>query len=885
MGQVFRAEDTRLRREVAIKVLPAELAGDPERIARMQREAQVLASLEHPNIAAIYGLEEANVDGSHVTFLAMQLAEGETLADRIQVGPIPLNEALQIALQVAQGLEAAHERGVIHRDLKPANIQLGSDGAVKLLDFGLAKSLDGKTATSGMDLTASPTVLEATRQGVILGTAAYMSPEQARGYKVDQRTDIWAFGAVLYEMLAGRAVFGGDTATDVLGGIVHKEPEWDLLPDEVPKRIRRFLDRCLRKDPKRRLQAIGDARVAILEYLEDPRETEKFDIVPVPGWQRWLPWGVAAAMALVLVASAFSGGGASAPETPMRTQSVLTMGTLFQGAGTSITVSPIGDHVVVTTESPDNANETVLWSRRLDDPTFTVLADGYAPFFSPDGEWVGFVTAGALMKVPITGGTPLTLTEVSRSRGASWGTNGMIVFTATPQSGLSLVSQEGGTPEELTTLDEEASELTHRWPSFLPDGENVLFTSLVEGADFDRATIEVVNTTTRERKVVHRGGSYGRYLPTGHLVYFNAGTLFAVPFDLDSLTVSGSAVPVVNAVEGSVFDGNAQFDVSGDGLLVYQAAAPREVPEHVVQWVDRDGEGTTFWDELQTYAEPRVSRDGTKAAVMILAGRNWDLWTYDIGRDVATRLTFEPSFDGPAVWSPDSQEVIYSSDVNGNADLYRRRADGSGLVMRLTEAPQETYYVSDWSRDGRYAIFTADAGGQSALQYLDLEEEGSEPQTFLEPGPNVAEATFAPNGRWVAYHSRESGQLEVYVRPFPPAGGKWQVSDAGGAYPHWAADGSEIYYRNDEGIVAVSVDTGGSSFTAGRPRQLFRGSYRGGGNGMALDSILFAHYDVAPDGRFLMFPAPPAEEAPNVEWLQVVSHWFTELNRRVPTDR
>ena len=439
----------------------------------------------------------------------------------------------------------------------------------------------------------------------------------------------------------------------------------------------------------------------------------------------------------------------------------------------------------------------------------------------------------------------------------------------------------------MTTLDEEAGEVTHRWPHFLPDGEHVLFTSLTTAGDFDRASLEVVSVATGERKVIHRGGSYGRYLPTGHVVYFNAGTLFAMPFDIASLEVTGSAVPVVNDVEGAAFDGNAQFDVSAAGLLVYVQAASREVPVHVAEWVNRDGEGAALWDEANTYAEPRVSPDGTKVSFMVLAGRNWDMWTYDIDRDVSTRLTFDSAFDGPAVWSPDSQEIIFSSDVNGANNLYRRRADGSGDIVRITENPDTTQYVSDWSSDGRYVLLTSNDGtGGDAIHFLEMGEEPAETQTFLPAtGAAQAEAMFSPNGRWVAYQSAESGQVEVYVRPFPPAGGKWQVSDAGGAYPQWSANGRELYYRNDEGIALVAVETEEETFTAGRARQLFRGAFRGGLRGVSLDGIQFAHYDVAPNGQFVMFPAPPTEEKPNVEWLQVVDNWFTELNRRVPTDR
>jgi serine/threonine-protein kinase len=887
MGQVFRAEDSTLKRDVAIKVLPPEVADDPDRMRRLEREAQLLAQLNHPNIAAIHGLEEA--DG--VRFLVMQLAEGRTLHERLDAGPIPLSEALPIAVQIARALESAHEKGVVHRDLKPANVLVADDGTVKLLDFGLAKIFAADASgSSASRVSESPTELATTQPGLILGTAGYMSPEQARGRSVDRRTDVWAFGCVLFEMLTAQRTFGGETITDVLGAIVHREPDWDLLPSSTPRRIRALLHRCLRKDVSRRIQAIGDARVSIEEYLEDPKAAEAIldgGAATTAPWRGLLPWAAAAVLAVALAISLLTTGSAPVDGPTLRLDMAVGVAEDLRdlSLGSSLVLSPDGSQIVIAT---GNNQDSRLQIRRLASTTAGTLTGGgaYNPFFSPDGAWVGFAVTNALMKVPATGGTPLRVVDVDRSRGADWGRNGEIVYAPSPSAGLMAVSADGGEPVVVTTLDETAGEITHRWPQVLPDGRHVLFTAHVSAGGFDAATIKVVDRSTGAQTAVYRGGYYGRYVESGHLLFVNDGTLFAVPFDLDSLAVVGSTAPVAEGIADDPGSGGAQFDVSDNGILVHRrgSSGPGQYP---AVWLSRDGETSTLLPEARTYVEARVSSDGRRVAMTELNNDNWDVWVYDLARGTRTRLTFSDGIEGPAVWSPDGSELIYSSDADGSDDLWRKPADGSGEAVQLTH-DDVPIFVSDWSSDGRYVLAlrggpaNEEAGwaGGADIGYLDLNSGDGVLVPFLATRFGESEAAFSPDGRWVAYQSNESGRVEVYVRPFPPAGGRWQVSDEGGAYARWAADSRELYYRTDAGIMMVSV-ADGPTFSASRPRLLASGNFVGGLTGVAVAGSTFADYDVAPDGRFVMFPSGDAE-APNIQLARVVVNWFPELRRLVP---
>jgi serine/threonine-protein kinase len=882
MGEVYRATDTKLNRDVALKLLPDLFAKDPDRMARFSREAQVLASLNHPNIAAIHGLEESG--GKRA--LVMELVEGETLQERIQRGAIPLEEALTLAKQIADALEEAHEHGFIHRDLKPANVKITPNGTVKVLDFGLAKALEGEAGSgSSPDLSQSPTLsAAATAAGVILGTAAYMSPEQARGQAVDRRGDIWSYGVVLYEMLTGKQTFTGDTVSDVLAAVLRSDIDLNALPGDVPPAIRQLLRRCLTRERTRRIQSIGDARIAIEEYLEDPAapvEANLTAVTPVarPLWQRALPWGlfaIAGTVAAALVLAAWL-----EPDEPSMQLSVELGDRPFAATpGSPVALSPDGNLLVYLVG--DRTNQE-LRIRPLNQLEGTTLASGggtngpYNTFFSPDSKWVGYVTTSEMRKVPVTGGTSLTLCGVDRSRGATWGHDDTIVFTPNTNSGLFRVPATGGEPQPLTTLDEANGETTHRWPQFLPGGEAILFTSHTSSAGgFDDATIEALVLDTGERKVIHRGGTHARYVPTGYLVYVNQATLFAAPFDLGNLEMTGSPAPVVQEIDWNVGNGAAGFSFSDTGNLVY-VRGDSSLPEYPVVWVDRDGGTMPLLEERGSYGNPRLSPDGTRLSLTVLRDDNWDVWVYDLERGVSTRLTFEESVDTEQIWSPDGGYVIFSSDRNGPDNLYRKRSDGSGELERVVEgdSPQ---WASSWSHDGRFVTY------MTATTALDLwvapvDGKGT-PELFLSTPFAESDGAFSPDGRWLAYASDESGRSEIYVRPFPPGGGKWQVSDGGGGYPRWSGDGRELFYRTDEGIMVASVEVTGDTFRAGKPRPVLEGAFRGGLGGLGLAGNTFADWDVTPDGqRFIMFPS--VDDSGQVEHPHVtlVTHWFDELRR------
>jgi serine/threonine-protein kinase len=881
MGQVFRAEDDRLHRHVAIKILPPEMSGDPERLARLEREAHALAQLEHPNIAGIYGLEEATPEGQQrsISFLVMQYAEGETLEARIKTGPLPLSDSLEIALQIARALEAAHDKGIVHRDLKPANVILSSDGHVKLLDFGLAKAYSASGGGSmSPDLTNSPTLLGGTRIGVILGTAGYMSPEQARGKVVDRRTDVWAFGCVLYEMLSGRKLFEGDNITDVLGAIGHRDPDWTALPATTPQAIRTLLERCLRKDANRRIQSIGDARIAIEEYLDHPagQAAAAAPSAPAPpkrGMQL-IPWALAAVATIAAVVLAMQARRAPAVQPVSRFSVEIGDNPLHQSVS-SIAVSRDGGHVALVQTIPTGRRLTVRAMEQLTGTTVLETGNPYNPFFSPDGQWVGFVTLTALLKVPTNGGTALTLAQLARSRGGTWTTDDTIIVAASPTSGLSRMPAAGGQLTPLTTLDAARGEVTHRWPQYVDGHDVVIFTSHTSASGgFDGATIEALNLKTGVRKTVYRGGTYGRYISTGHLLFVNKDTIFAAPFDIKSLEVTGSPAPIVQEVSYSQTEGFAQYAVADNGTLVYRSG--RGAPAvHTALWVDQRGDAQPFWEGERSYGEAHISPDGTKVAFMVMTDNNWDLWVYDRPRQVSTRLTFEDGTDGPGIWSPDGQYIAFSSARQGSTNIYRKRADGSGDVERLTQS-KDTEYVSSWSGDGKYIMYLVQSNGGD-LWILPLSGD-KKPKEFMATRFNEAEGTFSPDSRWVAYQSNESGRGEVYVRPIEGAG-KWQVSEGGGSFPRWSGDGRQLFFRDNEGVMSVPITVAGASIEVGRARRALKGTFRGGTAGITISGLTLPDYDVTRDGsHFVMYP-PDAKTVAKAEHVTFVLNWFTELKR------
>ena len=892
MGTVYRAQDEKLGREVALKLLPEAFAVDADRMARFTREAQVLASLNHPNIASIHAVEEAPhpESGKELRFLVMELVEGETLQELIERGRLPLDDTLKIMLQIAIGLEEAHERGIIHRDLKPANIKLTPGKQVKILDFGLAKAFDPDAASdstpsgaTAQRLSLSPTITSmGTQDGMLLGTAAYMSPEQARGEPADRRADIWALGIVLMEMLTGKVVHRGKTVSDTLASVLARDPAWDELPSDTPRVVRRLLERCLEKESRERLRDVGEVRIAIERYLAAPEADRVEDgtlveATPLPAWRRVAPWAATALLAVALVATFLAmRPGPTAPVRPLRLSMVLpSEQDVFTGYGASALLSPDGSRLAYVL-SQGNRNELLL--QALDQWEGTLLAEGigqarpYQPFFSPDGKWIGFVTPQEMRKVPVSGGTPIKLCDVDRARGASWRADGTIVFAPDPVSPLMQIPDAGGEPRPFTELDEAKGEKTHRWPQWLPGGRAVLFTSHTSLSDFGEASVEIFVPESGERRVVQEGGSFGRYVELGRgsgvVVYADGGSLFAIPFDAEGLQVTGSAAPVVEGVTVGSVEGSAQYSASPDGTLVYGSGRSRTVG-HTVAWIDRDGRTEPLWEEEHFTRNPRFSPDGTRLAMDMQVEGQYDIWIYDIDRGVPTRLTFGSGDERNAVWSPDGKYVYYASDVDDTEGLFRKPADGSGEA--------ESVYVGDSdarptsiSPDGRLVALEIGAGsGNVDVGLLTLDGQDAEPQMllaseFAEFGPR-----FSPNGKWLAYGSVESGQSEVYVRAVE-GHGKWQVSSSRGFAPAWSRNGKELFFRSSGALFVADVETEGPNFRAGRARQLW--------NTPLADTGFNHPFDVTLDGqRFVVFQAGGSASPESHQHFRLVLNWDDEL--------
>jgi serine/threonine-protein kinase len=883
MGEVYRAHDTTLDRDVAIKVLPEAFATDPERLARFEREAKVLASLNHPNIAAIYGLEKSG----EAPALVLELVEGPTLQDRIAQGAIPTDEALPIARQIAEALEAAHEQGIIHRDLKPANVKVKDDGTVKVLDFGLAKALEPEV--SDTEAANSPTMTmtaAATRAGFILGTAAYMAPEQARGKQVDKRADVWAFGVVLYEMLTGAAPFSGDDMAQTLARVVEREPDWNALPATVSPSFSTYLRRCLEKNVRQRVQAIGDVRLAMEGAFEtvggEPQERAGTPIGALALSQR-----PAAIVALVLATAIVSGlvgwaltrpGPAEpAPVTRMAIvlpQTQVRTGTTFRG----VAISPAGTHVAYV------ANRQ-LYLRALDQLdaqplTGTEDTNATSPFFFADGQWIGFFAEAdnTLKKVALSGGAAVTLAEMpSAPLGATWAADDTIVL-ASQGIGIFQVAGAGGTPDLLVSVGAPAQA---RQPQMLPGGETILYTLLGGGGGlgaWDTAQIVVERLATGERTVVVEGGSDARYLPTGHLVYALGSTLLAVPFDVDRLEVAGGAVPLVEGVS-RVGLGAANADIAQTGVLVYLpggAGAGGVAAARTLIWVDREGREDVINAPPHAYLYPRLSPDGTRLAVSAEDDER-DLWVWEFARETLTRLTFTPEPEAYGLWTPDGARVIFDSGRDGGVlNLFWRAADGTGTVERLSQSPN-VQVPQALSRDGARLVYREGVAQTADLYLLALDDQRRvDPLIATEFGEQNAE--ISPDGQWVAYDSNTSGQAEVYVQPFPNVDdGKWQISTTGGTRPLWGPDGRELFYVTEAGVMGISVETE-SAFARGPPAPVIEGQYYAGRVGRA--------YDIAPDGqRFLMIKegvAAADDPFAGLTQIHVVLNWYQELLERVP---
>lgn len=873
MGEVFRARDARLLRDVALKVLPPASVSDPDRRARFAREAQILAALNHANIAQVYGVEES--DGQPV--LVMELVEGPTLADALVHGALGVPETLAIAMQLCEGLDAAHERGIVHRDLKPANVKVRPDGSVKILDFGLARAL---TSDAGIDPSQSPTVLGArTEAGMVLGTAAYMSPEQARGLNVDKRADIWAFGCVVYEMLTGRPAFAGETTTDILAAVIQRDPDWSALPATLPGRIGDLLRRCLEKSVKDRQRDIADAKLEIVRagMANTSRQGPSAAATPSLGTRgrRWTATATAAAggaIAAGLLTGAYMRQ--SVPIESVRptrvTVALPAATTLALGRGSAVAISPDGEQLVFAGRDKGVAR---LYLRALDTFESTILpgTEGASnPFFAPDGRWVGFFADQKLKKVALDGGAPVTVADAPNPRGEAWGTTHAILFSPTNNAGVSRVPAGGGAVEPLTTTG--PGELSHRWPRFLPDGNTFLFTSWNDtGWEPSRIVAQRLDSGARTT-VVEAGGGYGRYVRDGdgkgYLVYARSEGLLAAPFDEATLSLTGQAVPVVDNLVTNL-SGGAHFDVSAAGTLAYVPGTNTETARQLA-WVTLAGEATSPVTVQNIGRDFSLSPDGLRVLHHTTEGTTRGMLIQDLSTGAAARVP-APGYSSFPIWSQDGRWIYFARGVPvGN--LYRRDALGTGTEEQLTGSASFQIATS-LAPDGSTLAFTQfDAQTSSDVWVLPLPSTGAAP-TKAEPRPFVrtpfseGNAVFSPDGRWVAYDSNESGRFEVYAKPFPD-GLRVTISTTGGLSPRWAPSGRELLFRALDGRMMAAPAPQPDQTRPAAARALF-------------DASQYENsYAVAPDGsRLLMMRLIDAEQ--NATHIHLVLDFLQELRARV----
>jgi eukaryotic-like serine/threonine-protein kinase len=881
MGEVYRARDTRLRREVAIKALPASLSANPERLARLEREARILAALNHPNIAAIYGLEESGES----CLLVLELVEGQTLAERLARGALPIEDALSVCEQIACGLEAAHDAGVIHRDLKPANVKIRPDGSVKILDLGLARGVDTSSPT---DPSLSPTITSGgTEPGVILGTAAYMSPEQARGRPLDKRSDVFSFGCVMYECLTGLRAFPGETISDTLAAILRAEPDWSALPGPTPAGVRKLLRRCLEKDRKKRLRDVGDARLEIEEAIASPAPDVAAPPVATARHGGRILWALGGALlGIVAVYSAGRLFGRPAPAVPPPVRAVLPLPPgvrLNLSRRPSIAVSPDG-RTIVFRAVEDGVPR--LYRRELGGSDATPIAgteQGFSPFFSPDGEWLGFFTSTELKKVPLAGGSPVHISPVPPvTAGGAWDRDGTIVFTLTVNSPLFRVPETGGKFQMISKLDPSRGEHSHLWPQILPERRGILVSMVVgrDFQDFENSQIVVLDPKSGRRTVVLEGTSFARYA-AGQLVFVRGGSMFRAPFDLTRLALTGSPIPLPEKVAIHSGIGIASFALTNDGTFVYAEGPPAVSPRSVVLRLDRQGTEKELPLPAATYEDPRLSPDGKTLVVGKCDGESCKLVLYDLDRNVLTPFTSEPGRFFNPVWSPDGRRLAYSGFAVGAPTLYVKNADGSGPPRRLTEAPTElaqaAEFPNSWSPDGRtiaYVMVRQLITGRPErdVWLVSADEKRSAPRHWMETTYAESAAAFSPDGQLMAYVSDESGRNEVYVRPFSGTGGRIKVSNEGGMEPVWTRGGRELLYRNGNQFLSVDIRTD-PLLAAGGSRVLFSGDFTPGGR----EDAPFG-YAVSADGNVIyatrVVPVPEPERR-----LAVVTNWLSKSDR------
>jgi serine/threonine-protein kinase len=880
MGEVYRARDPRLNREVAVKVLPASFANDPERLRRFEQEAHATSALNHPNILAIYDV--GTNEGA--PYVVSELLDGESLRERLERGPLTPRKTIHYAIQIANGLSAAHERNIIHRDLKPDNLFLTGDERVKILDFGLAKLIER------FDPNVPQTDLETrrvhTEPGTVIGTVGYMSPEQVRGAHIDHRSDIFSFGAVLYEMLAGQRPFRRETTAETMTAILREDPpQLGTAERPLPPTLDRIVRRCLEKEPARRFQSALDLAFALNEV---DSTTQPSGVAPAR--MSRVPWLVAAAFAVIAAIALWAPDRATRPAPrPLMRLSVDLGPDAIPDPMVTAAISPDGTRLVFPFRGPDG--KRLLATRLLDQPKVVPLAgteDGEQPFFSPDGQSIGFFANNKLKRVSILGGTPVALCDVNIPRGASWGDDGSIVL-ANGGAGLSRVPAEGGQPQALTKLDE--GELTHRWPQVLPGSKAVLFTAHAPTINsYEDASIDVQSLETGKRKTLWRGGYFGRYLPSGgsrgHLVYIHQGVLFGVPFDPARLEIEGTPAPLVEDVASDPGFAAGQFDISHTGIFVYRSG--RGIQSWSVVWLDSSGSTRPLLAKQALYYSPRFSPDGKRLAIGVDDGKGADIFIYDWQQDTMSRLTFTAQMNSDPVWTPDGNHILFRT----RSAIWWTRADGAGEAQHLLNSSVGDIGANSFSPDGRLLVFAAqDPATQSDLWMLPLDisepdhPKPGKPEPFLQTPFNETRPALSPDGRWISYTSNESGANEVYVRPFPPAqaGGKWQISTggtgAGAGSSIWSRNGREMFYVGPGSrIMVVDYMTRGNTFVASKPRPWSPARLLGVG---------FTNLDLAPDGKhFAVFPMPEtATEEKTTVHVTFLLNFFDEVRRRLPAGK
>jgi WD40 repeat protein/predicted Ser/Thr protein kinase len=861
MGEVYLAEDTNLKRNVAVKVLPQPFALDKERLARFEREARLLASINHPNIATIHGLEKSKGQ----QFFVMELAEGETLAERIKKGPLQVDEAIEVCRQIAEGLESAHEKGIIHRDLKPANVKITNGGKVKILDFGLAKAFHEEP--EAIDLSKSPTLTDQmTQPGVILGTAAYMSPEQAKGKTIDKRTDIWAFGCILFECLTGKQPFQGDTVTETLASILKAEPDWEALPPAIPGNLMVLLRRCLQKDPKERLHDIADARIELNESLYPTAIVAQPPIRArrLPAF----PWIIALLSIAVLIAFVVFDQ-LRPPTSPGSVQRfTIPMGPVKDLRSTALAISPDGTEL-------SYAADGQLFRRPIDQLTTARLGDALQPIgscFFVNSEWVGCQQLGKLIKVIFSTGASIALSDSPAFYGASGLADDSIVFVPGSAMGLWRVPSEGGQRALVIVPDFDKGERSYRWPAALPGDRALLFAMLTkECSSFDDARIMAYSLKSKDKKIVVSGGTYPLFAATGHVLFARSGNLHAIPFDLKSLAPMGSAKTVLEGILMDRRGGEACFDISKDGTLMYISGGIISHDVDVV-WMDRDGNHELILKSEPVDREIRVSPDGARLAFC----KEADIWVYDMSLETQIRITSDAANDREPIWSPDGRRITFASTRMGTLDIYERSADGTGAVVRLYGSSDPIRPMS-WSPDGKILAFVKETQSRGDdIWLLSFSGEGQvSASEFISTPFHERQPVFSPDGLWIAYISDESGEFDVYIQSSSGAGQRKKISTNGGIEPMWHPKGGELFFFKGKTAFSAPVKTVPELATSA-PRVLFETSD-------LITSSRWRNADISRDGsRFVTIT--PLDEPKELQII-VVLNWFEELKRLVPSGK